>query len=151
MLHVWILGHDFTCHGEQAAPPLIHCWCFRRQIWQLSSLLPPAHTSWFKTKSVIPAAIYALSSHLSNLDVVPLLGGLQRLQVVTGGVVVDQFSPPFGDFFLHGGVCYMRMCLCLLLVFACSLASSSSLTLTSGNWLTYDSMLRTAWSNSFTS
>lgn len=53
--------------------------------------------------------IYDLRSYLSNLDVVPLLGALQRLQVVTGGVVVDQFSPPFGDFFLHidvaSGVC----------------------------------------------
>lgn len=50
---------------------------------------------------------YHLSSHLSNLDVVPLLGGLQRLQVVAGGVEVDQFSPPFGDFFLHIDVYYI--------------------------------------------
>lgn len=66
--------------------------------------------------------VYHLSSHLSNLDVVPLLSGLQRLQVVAGGIVVDQFSPPFGDFLLHiDAFCilmWLLMCLCLLQVFA---------------------------------
>lgn len=59
----------------------------------------------FRSKCFSPAGnkrdVQELSSNLSNLDVVPLLGGLQRLQVVAGGVEVDQFSPPFGDFLLH--------------------------------------------------
>lgn len=38
---------------------------------------------------------------LVDLDVVPLLSSLQRLQVVTRRVIVDQFSSPLGNFLLH--------------------------------------------------
>lgn len=47
--------------------------------------------------------ICLFSAHLLDLDVVPLLRSLQRLQVVAGGVVVDQLSPPFGDLLLREG------------------------------------------------
>lgn len=101
VLEMWLLGHDFTCQREPAAPPLTRCWCFCRQIWQHSPPLLPAQTSSFKANVWAVLPLKPVLPHLPNLDVVPLLGGLQCLQVVTGRVVVDQFSPPFGDFFLH--------------------------------------------------
>lgn len=42
-------------------------------------------------------------NNLVDLDVIPLLGSLQCLQVVTGRVVVDQFPPPLCYFLLQKG------------------------------------------------
>lgn len=91
------------------------------------------------SRAGLKTSVSDLSSHLFNLDVVPLFGGLQCLQVVAGRVVVDQFSPPFGDFFLHVDGYNMAVILFiwLLSVFNLPVGSyCSRLTLTSGNWLT---------------